>query len=164
MYSLIKLRAKREIMEIQSIHKIAMAELEAKLNRANADKVSSLAIQEKELKKSHELQIKEVVTLLKLESEQKIKQIELDHARMANALRAEKDNDVNKIKEELLKDQYDKLSAAMTKLHEEGNVTTRFTQDLAMKMLASAPHQKHTTKVLTGKIKDDDAAETKNPS
>ncbi len=153
MFKLLRMRAAREIAEIQSMHKIQMLEKEAQLDRVNKDKVSALSIQEKELTKDHELKLKEVVTLLKLESEQKVKQIEIDHIRAIDLLRNQKESEVNKIREELLQDHYNKVSAAMTKLHEEGNVTTRFTQDLALKMFEAAPHQKHTTKVLTGKIK-----------
>jgi hypothetical protein len=40
-------------------------------------------------------------------------------------------------KEKLIEGHYEKLSAAMTKLHEEGNANTRFTKELALQLIGS---------------------------
>lgn len=55
----------------------------------------------------------------------------------ANSLRYQEE--YNKKVESLNKEHYDKLSAAMSKLHEEGNVATKFQHDLAVEMFKSMP-------------------------
>jgi hypothetical protein len=151
MFTLLKLRLKREIEELKSLHRIEMAELEAKSARDLADKEATFERKQKDANKEHELKTKEVVTLLRLEAEQKNKQVELNYQRQTDVLKIELDQKLNQKTSDLLKESYDKLAAAMTKLHEEGNVTTKFTQDLALKMMGGMPEHKTTTKVITGK-------------
>lgn len=117
--------------------------------KASFDRERSVWKEDKErlrtqLIEEHELKLKEYTTLARLDYEQKTKQIELIAERKINA-------EVAKIN----KDYYDKLTDSMKKLHEEGNVTTKFTQELALKMMSSLPANKTTTKVLTGRAEKD---------
>lgn len=137
-FKVLKLRVRREIEELKSIHRIEMQEKEADLRRLKQD-----------LEKTHELKIRETVSLLKLDSEQKIKQLEINAQRDLQRVEQQAAKALLESKEELLKESYDKLSEAMSKLHAEGNVTTKFTQDLALKMFESMPTQKVQTRVIT---------------
>lgn len=147
MFKIFRLRIQREIEELKHLHRIQLAEYDAALDRREKEIVQK----EKELAKEHEIKLKETVSLLKLDSEQKTKQLEIDNQRKVDALESSHRKEIAKEKESLLEEHYKKLSEAMAKLHEEGNVTTRFTQDLALKMLEGAPKHKVETRVLTGK-------------
>lgn len=136
MFKLLKLKWQKELEELKSIHRIQLAEKDAALDRTKKD-----------LFQTHELDLKEAITLLKLESQQKTKQLELDFLRKIDELKAEQNKANTEFRDLLSKEYYDKLSAAMSKLHEEGNLTTKFTQDLALKMFEHAPETK--VRVLT---------------
>jgi hypothetical protein len=162
-FKTLRLRVKREIEELKALHRIELAEKEAAHKRAMDEKEATLTRQlrdkerelqrlEGELRKDSEIKLREVTSLLKLESEQKMKQMELDHQRKVDSIKREASEELTREKQELLKTHYDKLTNAMTKLHEEGNVTTKFTHELALKMLDHAPAAKSETKVLTGSI------------
>lgn len=141
-FKILRLQVKKEIEELKALHRIELAEKEAALSR-----------REIELKSGHEVKVREVVSLLKLESEQKIKQLELNNQRALDAVKNEAAEAQTRMKEGLLADHYAKLTTAMSKLHEEGNITTRFTQELALKMFESQPVHKTQTKVITGQTK-----------
>lgn len=96
------------------------------------------------LTEESDLKLKEVTILAKLDYEQRLKQVEINAERKTN----ERIADLNK-------QHYDKLSDSMTKLHEEGNRTTKFTEELALRMMGSMPANKSEMKVLTGKIEID---------
>ncbi len=137
-----------ELEEIKHKHKLVMAEMSDGIVRDKKhweeDKARAIKTlqQDYEAKLSEQaLKLKEAVTLAKLDSEQRIKQAQLDADRKMNA-------EVAKLNSE----HYEKLKESMTKLHEEGNANTKFTQDLALKMIGSMPSNKSETKVLTGTL------------
>lgn len=142
MFKLFQLKWKKELEELKSIHRIEMAEKDAALERLK-----------KEHQSEFDIRINEATSLLKLQSEQKTKQLEIDYERKVTALRKEMSEDLLKVKEKVLQDGYEKLSVATQRLHEEGNITTKFVQDLAINMMNKAPSAK--VKVLTGKAKDE---------
>lgn len=137
-FKVLRLRVRKEIEELKSLHRIEMAEKEAEFERkqTNTDKLN-------------EIKQREIVSLLRLESEQKTKQLELDHQRNLEAVKQKAAVELINTKEKMLNENYEKLTAAMARLHEGGNVTTRFTQDLALKMMGSMPEHKLQTKVIT---------------
>lgn len=134
-------KLRMELAEIKHAHALEIDTINAKLLRDKSLWEEDKARLTKKLTEDSEIKLKEVVTLTKLDSEQRIKQAEL------NA-----DRKFNEKAEALNKDYYDKMTTAMSKLHEEGNVTTRFTQDLALKMMGNMPANKSETKVLTGTV------------
>jgi hypothetical protein len=140
-FKTLRLSVKREIEQLKALHRIELQEANAALEREKL-----------KLAQEHELKITETVTLLKLESQQKIAQQKLDYDRKLDAIKVESDSILMQAKEQVIKEGYDKLSAAMSKLHEEGNVTTRFVQDLALSMTKNPITSK--VKVLTGTVKN----------
>jgi predicted transport protein len=117
-----------ELAELTHKHKLELEEKKASFDREKKNWVEDKERLVKKMTDEHEIKLKEAVSLANLESMQKIKQAQLDAERAFN----EKVGTLNS-------EHYDKLSAAMTKLHEEGNVTTKFTQELALKMFNQAP-------------------------
>jgi hypothetical protein len=136
MFKLINLKWKKEFEELASLHRIMLAEKDAEIKRL-----------ERDLLHKHELDLKKAITLQQLNSEQELKQQELNYQRKLDEIEKTKTEEVLKLKEALVKESYDKLSVAMAKLHEEGNLTTKFTQELALKMFEHAPETK--VRVLT---------------
>lgn len=138
---LIGRKMRMHLEELKHKHGLEIDAANAKLELAKREWSSEKQLLENRLKQEHELKLKEAVTLTKLDSEQRIKQVQLDADRVL----------VSKMKE-LNESHYKELSASMTKLHEEGNVTTKFTQDIALKMFENMPKNSSETKVLTGTI------------
>lgn len=153
MFKFLTLKLKRELEEVKSLHRIELAEKEADLKRAYADKEAAIARVEKDLKKENEIKTREVVSLLKLEAEQKQAKLGIDAQVKINQTEQDCAKKLLQMQEALVKEHYEKLSEAMTKLHEEGNLTTKFTQELALKMMGGMPANKSETKVITGSIK-----------
>ena len=77
----------------------------------------------------------EVITLTKLESEQRIKQVELDKEREVQRAKTVAENTLNDERKKLLKENYDTLQTSLTKLHTEGNAQTKFVQEMALKLV-----------------------------
>lgn len=144
MFKLIGLKWKREFEQLKALHEIEMA----KQN-------SALAILSTELTKKHELSLLEATSLLKLDYQQQIKQKELDYERKINELKASQLAKEIVFQQKIQDENYVRLKDAMTKLHEEGNVTTKFTQDLALKMLGQMPVAKSEHKYLSGDLSID---------
>lgn len=134
-------RFRMHLEEEMHKYKLRTLELEADITRQKNQWAEDSSREKKKLKDEHDLKLKEIITLTKLDSEQRIKQAELDAARRLNEHSAN-----------LNKEYFDKLSAAMTKLHEEGNVTTKFQRDIALEMLKGMPKNISETKVLTGTV------------
>lgn len=145
MFKFMKLKLRHELEELKSIHRIEMTEKEAALIRL-----------EKDLKKDNEIKLRETVSLLKLESEQKIKQMEIDKQRAIDKVKTDAALEINEAKADILKTHYEKLSAELAKLHSEGNITTKFTQDLALKMFESMPESRTRKTKITKLIKSAD--------
>ncbi len=137
-FKVLRLQVKKEIEELKSLHRIELAEKE-----------SQLTIKLKEQEASNELKVKEVISLLKLEADQRMKQAEMKHQEQVEQIRRQAANELLSAKEEVLRQGYEKLSTAMGKLHEEGNLTTKFTQQLALSMMKSNPGTKSQVKVVT---------------
>lgn len=79
------------------------------------------------------------VELAKVKTEFEEKLIRVESELKAKHL-AEKEVSLNQQvleKEKLIEGHYEKLSAAMTKLHEEGNANTRFTKELALQLIGT---------------------------
>lgn len=145
-------KLRMELKELKHAHTLEIKEKDAEFQRGKSQWDEDKARLIKELESNHALKLKEVVTLTKLDSEQKVKQLELDSQRKIDALKNENIKEISLLKENLLTDHYNKLSVAMGKLHEEGNHTTRFTQELALKMFESAPKHTVRTEQITGSI------------
>jgi len=139
-------KLRTELAEIKHQHQLEIQEMKAEIAREKKHWEEDKKRTEKQLKDEHEIKLKEVLTLTKLDSEQRIKKAELD-AESKHNQRVEKLN----------KEYYDKLSESMTKLHEQGNVSTQFTRDLALKMIEGMPRNNAETKVkvLTGTTTED---------
>lgn len=134
-------KLRMELEEVKHKHNLELREMQAQMEIEKRHWQEDRSRELAQLKKEHELKITEATTLLRLESQQKTKQAELDYQSKLNDA-VKRLNDAN----------YDAMTRAMTKLHEEGDKNTRFTQDLALKMIGSMPANKSETKVLTGSI------------
>lgn len=100
----------------------------------------------KQLADDFAMKEREAISLLKLDSEQKAKQLELNYQRLiqekeaANVLeitrlKSDHANDKMEFQTKTIQEHYEKLSKALNALHTEGNVNTKFVQELALKML-----------------------------
>lgn len=138
MFQLFRLKLRKELEELKSLHRIEMKEKEAELERQKKDAVHS-----------SELKLREVTSLLKLDSEQTLKKMELGYEQKLQEEKRKQDQEKLNFQQEVLQTNYEKLTAAMSKLHEEGNVTTKFTQELALSMMANAPAHKTQVRVLS---------------
>lgn len=141
-----------ELNELKHKHRLDLEAQTAQFNREKAEWEKDKKRLEEDLKKDHEIKLREVLSLTKLESQQKIKQLEIDSERRINEVKAASENKMNDEIRRLNQEHYDKLSTAMAKLHEEGNATTKFQQELALKLIGSMPTAKSETKVLTGSL------------
>lgn len=127
--------------ELNHKHRLDIEAREAEFKRKEQVWKEDKNRDQEKMRQDHELKLKEATTLLRLSHEQELAQIRLDHEKRYNQRVSE-----------LNTEHYNKLSTAMTKLHEEGNVTTKFVQDIALKMFENSPTVKNTTKVLTGTV------------
>lgn len=141
-----------ELAEIQHKHNLEIQEKDAAFQRERKMWDEDKGRLESQLKKDHELKMKEVVTLTKLDSEQRVKQIELDSQRKIDELRNKNIQELAEAKVRLTEEHYEKLNQALVKLHSEGDKNTKFTQELALKMFESAPKHTVRTEQLTGSI------------
>lgn len=111
------------------------AEKEELIARAARDKKEF----EERLQKQHEITLQEAVTLAKLESQQKVKQAELDRDRQVTELRTQHAEELAKVRAEQAESHYNKLTAAFQEIQLNGDKTSKFVQDLALKMLDTMP-------------------------
>lgn len=128
---------RKELEEIRHGHRLQMQELNAKTELEKKAWEQEKSFLEKNLKQNHELKTREAVTLVKLDSEERIKQAELSFEAKHNQKVMELEKDFN-----------DRLKNALTKLHEEGNVTTNFVKDLALNMFSHVPETRTQTKIM----------------
>ena len=136
-------KLRMQLAEMEHKHKLQMEEITAKFNREKSEWEKDRERFVSDLKKDSDLKLNEAVTMAKLDYEQRIKQAELTAQEKIN-------NHTKKLNDE----NYEKLSTSMTKLHEEGNQSTKFLQEIASKMMGSMPKHKTQTKILTGTVKD----------
>lgn len=144
MFKLFNLKWKAEFEQLKLLHEIEIAKKDA-----------ALKLREQELIQKHNLELTEAITLLKLDLQQQMKQKEIDYQKDLNDLKIKMETEKVEYQKRLQEDNYERLKNAMTKLHEEGNVTTKFTQDIAIKMLERVPPAKTEHKYLSGDLSVD---------
>lgn len=152
MFKLLGLKLKRELEEQRSLYDIEIKKRDSAIKLLEDESKSRLSLREKELVSKHDIALNEATSYLKLDYQQQLKQKELDHKREMDDLRAKTALDQAKWRQELQDENYTRLKDAMTKLHEEGNITTKFTHDLALKMLDRVPVAKSEHKYITGDV------------
>lgn len=94
---------------------------------------------EERLTKEHELKLTEAVTLAKLDSQQKVKQAELDRDRQLSELRTSQAEALSKVKSDTAEEYYKKMTSAFTEMQLNGDKSTKFVQELALKMFDHKP-------------------------
>ena len=77
--------------------------------------------------------------LAQLESDQKQAQLKLDFEKKIIELTKNHNEELTALKIKLEADYYEKLKAALKTLHEEGNASTKFMQELALNMMKQGP-------------------------
>jgi len=90
-------------------------------------------------KRQGETKQTEIITMLKLESEQKLKQAEISFERAKSDLIAKHRSDLATTESKFAQEYYEKLRDSLEELHTKGNITTKFMQDLTMELLAQSP-------------------------
>jgi len=133
-----KHRLRMELEELKHKSRLEIDAIRIDVDRDKRQWEKDKKLELERMEKEHEIKLREVVSLTKLDSEQRIKKAELEYQTKFNEQCAA-----------LNKTHYDKLASAMSKLHEEGNNTTKFTQELALKMMEGMPTSKVQTKVIT---------------
>lgn len=155
MFKLIGLKWKQEFEQLKSLHDIEMKKAESQLRLLANEKAQEFQLMEAKLTQKHELALTEATQLMKLSYQQEMKQKDLDYQRQINELKAGHLVDQATFRQKLQDDNYERLKDAMGKLHEEGNVTTKFTHELALKMLDRVPVAKSEHKYLQGDVSVD---------
>jgi hypothetical protein len=145
-----KKRNQMKLDEEKHAQKLAFDEKTAVFNREKAlwetEKRDLLARSERErkefeerLKAEHELKLTEAVTLAKLDSQQKVKQAELDRDRQVTELRTKQAEELAKVKSDTAEEYYKKMTSAFTEMQLHGDKSTKFVQELALKMFDVNP-------------------------
>lgn len=130
-------RRRMDIELLEHEHKMEMEAASAKFVREKHNWHLDKDREVDHLKRESDLKLKESIVLARLENEQKLKQMELDNKRELEKVKMEYMEQLTQKKSDLIEETYQTLSRSLTKLHEEGNHNSRFTQDLALKMLDS---------------------------
>lgn len=138
MFKLFRLKLEKELAETKLIYEIEIKKKDAERK-----------ILEDSLRADHQLKLTEAVTLLRLDSEQKNKQLELSFQRKMDEFQRGKEQEFLKLKEGLLSDNHNKFNEVISNIHEKGNLTTKFVQELAVKMMEKAPPMRIETKSIS---------------
>lgn len=85
------------------------------------------------------LKTQEAVTLTKLESQQKIKQAEIDKERAINTLSTKHAEELSKIRSTTAEEHYKKLTEAFQEIQLNGDKNSKFVQELALKVFEKLP-------------------------
>ena len=128
---------------------IRYKELERQKAKLEID-IENLAFELKKQKREGELKLAEIlhtntlehtetITLLKLDSQQKITQGKIDHERELLAVDKKAKDEVVNEKARLAKEYYDKMTQSFTDLQMHGDRNTRFVEAMALKMIDKAP-------------------------
>jgi len=120
-------------------HELKLATAKAELDRAKTLFEEDKKRIESQLKKDAEIQKQEIVTLTKLDSDQKQAQLRLDFEKQTIEITKKHNEELTTLKIKLEADYYEKLKAALKTLHEEGNASTKFMQELALNMMKQGP-------------------------
>jgi len=150
-----KRKAEMAVEEKNHTHKLELREKIAEFEREkkiwNLDKNDLIEKHdrestelEKRLQAEFDIKEKETIALGKLENQQKTKQAELDSQREVAKIKEEYAIKESKLRIELAEENYKKLSEAMTKLHSEGNSSSKFIQEIALKMMDKGPNPNET--------------------
>lgn len=145
-----KKRFQMKLDEEKHAQKLAFDEKKAVFDREKAvwetEKKEIVARAERErsefeerLKKDHELKLTEAVTLAKLDSQQKVKQAELDRDRQITELRTQQAEALAKVKSDTAEEYYKRMTTAFTEIQLNGDKSTKFVQELALKMFDHQP-------------------------
>lgn len=92
-------------------------------------------IYEKRLKEELDFKHKEATALLKLESDQRIKQAEIDAERKVLKAEQEADKKLTEETKKLRDGTYQQLSSELAKMHSEGNIASKNQHEAMMKLL-----------------------------
>jgi len=101
---------------------------------------------EKKLQEDHDRKVLEVTSLLKLDHAQQVKQLEIDYKRKLQdqeiahkeemmTVKSNADAEKIKIQTDLAQKYYDQMHASLSEFHTEGNTTTKFMHEMALKMI-----------------------------
>ncbi len=99
---------------------------------------------EKRTKSEHELKLTEATALVRLDSQQKVKQAELDRDRAITELRTKHAEELSKVKSDLAQEYYERMTKAFSDIQTNGTQSTKFVQELALKMFDSVPRAART--------------------
>ncbi len=127
------------LQKARHCHDLSLATTKAELDRAKSLFEEDKKRIESHLKKDAEIQKQEIITLTKLESDQKQAQLKLDFEKKIIELTKNHNEELTALKIKLEADYYEKLKAALKTLHEEGNASTKFMQELALNMMKQGP-------------------------
>lgn len=158
---------KRQVMKIeeeQHKHKLEMQSKDAEFARSKKawEEDKTLMLKrfgeertdfETRLKSEYDLKLQEAVTLAKLDAEQRVRQVELDKSRATSELESKYAKEKSELEQKLSQDYYSKLTAAMADFNANGNVTTKFMQEIAMKVFEKAPFANPNLQI-AGSLKD----------
>lgn len=145
-----KKRFQMKLDEEKHAQKLAYDEKKAVFDREKAvweaEKKELLARSERERKefeerltKDHQIKLTEAVTLAKLQSQQEVKQAELDRDRQITELRTKQAEELSKVKSDTAEEYYKRMTNAFTEIQLNGDKSTKFVQELALKMFDSVP-------------------------
>jgi methyl coenzyme M reductase subunit D len=152
-------RKKAEMLLTEARHKFALERetLEARFKRSHDDFHADKAKFEDSLRREFDLKEKEVIGLLKLDSEQRSRQAELDRDRQIQELKMKHTEEISKLRSDLASEFYQKMQTELSKLNSEGNVNTRFVQEMSLKLLDKASATNTNTyehRVISGNVRD----------
>lgn len=95
----------------------------------------------KKSKAEFDLKLLEAVTLAKLDSEQKIKQLDLDLTRQLTEEKVKHIEELSSVKNDLNTKYYDKMTEAFADMQLNGDKNTKFVQEMALKIFDRVPTQ-----------------------
>lgn len=150
-------RKKAEMLLVEARHKFGLERetLEARFKRSQEDFQQDKKSFENSLKREYDLKEKETIGLLKLDSEQRSRQAELDRDRAIQELKIQHVEEISKLKSDLAAEFYQKMQTELSKLNSEGNASTRFVQEMSLKLLDKAPQiNSFEHRAISGNVRD----------
>ena len=154
-------RSQMELERAKHTHQLELDSQKAVFEREKAiwekDKADLIASHERDmeefkesLKREHDLKLQEAVTLTKLESQQKIKQAELDKDREITKLEKEQSKALSELRAKTAEEQFGKFKEIFEEFQMNGDKNSKFIQDLSMKMIENLPTAATRTQVDVG--------------
>lgn len=175
-----ELTAKLQTMELElknknSEHDMKMREREHELTLKISTMQEDLVRAKKLAKEEHDIKLQEILSLTKLDSEQKIAKITMDHEQkvvkqqtefdkrlatmeqnhttLISQLKTTNAEQLSKMQQSESAKYHDMLNKALTDLNEKGSVGSRMTHELSMKVLEMARPGVSESRLLTGDIR-----------